>query len=428
VDPEAAWDAFLFATGDQPDSDHGVWVRAGGAPMLGEVIGAAQPTTAQGKQAITGVSSERADEIMAYLSLLYGTDAQLLFEANQLAGNVVTVADVPDWKIPFSGEPASMLAQARDGDYYRLVIDNGQNLTPLQMTQELMKQLLASLEDRKVRDKIVSLDPLFLDPATTGKTPNGTGLLTQLNGPNLNGPNGMGWPVLDLDKMGRLNPGKYIPITDPKIARAIGLMYGAAIVAEQGGAVVLVVGIPGPEDLIGAVAINAMISKAAQLGLKMARDASGKAWNLIRGDGGKVANEAVEQVLEAGRKAWKSSNTGNTGTNAELLRKNMGDVFKAGDHAHHIIPGLSKYSDDARKLLDRYHIDINDAINGIPLLPDEHLKRGLHTEPAQKEVTRRIDAAIKGITDWGKARDAIQKEIETIGKEIASGNFRFPPS
>lgn len=36
--------------------------------------------------------------------------------------------------------------------------------------------------------------------------------------------------------------------------------------------------------------------------------------------------------------------------------------------------------------------------------------------------------AIKGITDWGKARDAIQKELETIAKEIASRNFRFPPS
>ena len=385
VDSEAAWEAFLYATGDRPDSDYVEWVRTEGIPASEGDDVDGQPLASPVKSAITGVSSGRADEIMTYLYLLYGKDAKLLFEANQLAGNVVVVADVPDWKIPFSGEPASMLVRASDGDYYRLVIDNGQNLTPLQMTQELMKQLLASLQDSKVRDKIVSLDPLFLDPATFGQKPNEAGALTELNGPNLNGPNGMGWGVLDLDKLSKLNPGKMIPITDPRIARAIGLMYVAAIFAEQGGYVVLVVGIPGPEDLIGAVALKAMQSKAAQLGLKMVRDASGKAWNLIRGDGKKVMADAVEQILEAGRKAWNSTNIGTTKGNAELLRKSMGNVFKAGDHAHHIIPGLNKYSEEARKLLDRYHIDINDAINGVALLPDEHFKRGLHTEAAQKK-------------------------------------------
>lgn len=112
----------------------------------------------------------------------------------------------------------------------------------------------------------------------------------------------------------------------------------------------------------------------------------------------------------------------------ESSEKNLGGKLNAGDHAHHIVAGKLGSAEEARKLFDRCHIDINAATNGIYLSPDEHLKRGLHTKAAQEEVTRRIALAIKGITDWGKARQKILEQLELIAKEIASGDFRFPPS
>ena len=126
-------------------------------------------------------------------------------------------------------------------------------------------------------------------------------------------------------------------------------------------------------------------------------------------------------------KAWKSSNLGDTSKNAALLRRNLGHAISAGEDAHHIVPSTHARAAASRKLLDKYQIDINDAVNGIGLKPSgpkpAHHGNGLHSYDAIDTVTKRLNDAVEGASDWASGRKALLDEVASIKGEIAGGQF-----
>jgi hypothetical protein len=105
----------------------------------------------------------------------------------------------------------------------------------------------------------------------------------------------------------------------------------------------------------------------------------------------------------------------------------MGDELKPGQDAHHIVQSTHRRSDAARKLFDKYQIDINDAVNGVGLKPTDkkpaHHGHGLNSYDAIRRVTERLETAVAGIDDWATARAALLDELKAIKKEIANGKF-----
>ena len=91
----------------------------------------------------------------------------------------------------------------------------------------------------------------------------------------------------------------------------------------------------------------------------------------------------------------------------------MGDAIKPGQDAHHIVPGGIARAERARKLLNKYQIDINDAVNGVGLDPSGHHGQGLHSNDSIDAVFRTLQKAIEGVDDWAAGRDNL---LETLGK------------
>ena len=121
-----------------------------------------------------------------------------------------------------------------------------------------------------------------------------------------------------------------------------------------------------------------------------------------------------------------SSQTGNTSRNSGLLRQSMGLQTGAGKDAHHIVASTHARATEAREILDKYHIDINSAENGVALRPTgprpAHHGNGLHSEAAIDAVTQRLRDATRGL-DFDTGRRAALSEIEAIRQEILSGSF-----
>jgi hypothetical protein len=136
--------------------------------------------------------------------------------------------------------------------------------------------------------------------------------------------------------------------------------------------------------------------------------------------------------VEEARKAtdeWKSTQTGDTSKNAKILRKSMEKdhtVFAPGEEPHHIVQGTDPRAADARALLDKYHIDLNGAENGIKLTRRIHQTSGLQRGKAIRDVTDRLRKAAEGAKSWEAGRDAIMKELGRIRRDINAGNFPCP--
>ncbi|XZE21304.1 AHH domain-containing protein [Pirellulaceae bacterium SH449] len=126
-------------------------------------------------------------------------------------------------------------------------------------------------------------------------------------------------------------------------------------------------------------------------------------------------------------KGWQSSIAWDTARNSTLLRKNMGDAVKAGEGAHHIVQSTHARAAASRKLLDKYQIDINDAVNGVGLKPSgpkpAHHGHGLHSHSGIDQVNRRLEDAVRGAPDWATGRQRILDELSKLKAEIAGGTF-----
>ncbi len=105
----------------------------------------------------------------------------------------------------------------------------------------------------------------------------------------------------------------------------------------------------------------------------------------------------------------------------------MGSAVKPGEDAHHIVASTHERAAEARAILDKYHIDINDAANGVGLKSTgdrpAHHGNGLHSHDGIDKVGDRIKAAINGIDDWATARQAVLDELSRIRSAILNTTF-----
>jgi hypothetical protein len=136
----------------------------------------------------------------------------------------------------------------------------------------------------------------------------------------------------------------------------------------------------------------------------------------------------VEEAKKAADK-WKSSQTWDTSKNAKILRKSMERdhvVFGAGEEPHHLVQSTDPRAAAARALLDKYHIDLNGAENGIKLTRNIHQTSGLQRQKAIEDLTDRLRKAAKDAKSWEAGRDAVMKEMGRIRRDINAGRLSCP--
>ncbi|MER7485675.1 DUF6531 domain-containing protein [Streptomyces sp. NPDC126497] len=112
--------------------------------------------------------------------------------------------------------------------------------------------------------------------------------------------------------------------------------------------------------------------------------------------------------------------------NAELLAKNLAREGRAkgpGQAAAHLVPSGMKRNKaaDTRALLERYGVDVNDAVNGIPL---GHPRP--HNFTHRKKFLLRLNAQLTDLTEtmteagYGARaiRSALRRELRSIGQQV----------
>lgn len=62
-------------------------------------------------------------------------------------------------------------------------------------------------------------------------------------------------------------------------------------------------------------------------------------------------------------------------------------TFAPDEQAHHIVPSTHPRAQQARDILDRFGVDINNANNGVPLSLDIHYRSRLHSFDGIDRVT-----------------------------------------
>jgi hypothetical protein len=81
--------------------------------------------------------------------------------------------------------------------------------------------------------------------------------------------------------------------------------------------------------------------------------------------------------------------------------------------AHHIVAGNAAKAEEARRILTKFGIDINDVANGAFLEAGYHSE--LHTNKYYEEVNRRL----RGINSKEKTLEV----LEQISEELIDGSF-----
>jgi hypothetical protein len=121
---------------------------------------------------------------------------------------------------------------------------------------------------------------------------------------------------------------------------------------------------------------------------------------------------------------YASTQTWDTGRNAEILRTNMeeleelGTTFGPGDNAHHIVASTHPDAQRARAILDQFGIDVNSAANGVRLRPEQHRGRGLHSLLGIARVTDILENAA-----LSNDRDEVIAALRSVADDILSGQF-----
>ena len=148
------------------------------------------------------------------------------------------------------------------------------------------------------------------------------------------------------------------------------------------------------------------------------------------GDVGKKSDELAEIVGESITKHLDESNEIANGAQAisnassKVLRKNMINAgIKIPDYphaAHHIVAGTSKKAEEARKILEKFDIDINDAANGVFLPTEKNISEAmyhpsLHTNKYYDEVNQMLREA--------ETRDDVLDILELISQKLLDGTF-----
>lgn len=118
--------------------------------------------------------------------------------------------------------------------------------------------------------------------------------------------------------------------------------------------------------------------------------------------------------LEDLRSALLSSRA--TSQHAKELRSSMvkaNQVAKAGDHAHHIIPSTHPLAKEAREILKKFKIGINNSNNGV--FVNDAIHSTLHSHAYIQKVTSLLRGA--------KSKKAAIQALESIKNDVISGKF-----
>jgi hypothetical protein len=156
-----------------------------------------------------------------------------------------------------------------------------------------------------------------------------------------------------------------------------------------------------------------------------------QAWERSTTDGSsddRLLTMGVEEAKKAADE-WKSTQTWNTGKNARILRKSMERdhvVFGPGEEPHHMVQSTDPEAAAAHALMDKYHIDINSAENGIKLTRQVHQSSGLQKKKAIRDFTARLRRAEKGGKSWNARRWRILEEFGRTRRDIRAGRFPCP--
>jgi hypothetical protein len=115
-------------------------------------------------------------------------------------------------------------------------------------------------------------------------------------------------------------------------------------------------------------------------------------------------------------------------SDAEVLAANLTKTVgprPVGHEAHHIIMKKAEGAEEAREILDKAGIGINDAENGIwlpkdssvanPLTTDIHSK--MHTDIAIEEITSRLREGAKD------GPEGVRRALQEIRKSIAEDRY-----
>ena len=88
-------------------------------------------------------------------------------------------------------------------------------------------------------------------------------------------------------------------------------------------------------------------------------------------------------------------------------------VRQVGQHAHHIVAHGARQASKARRILNRFKIDVHGADNGVYLNQSVH--RGLHTNAYYARVEQLLRAA--------STREEAIAVLSYIGSELQKGTF-----
>ena len=125
-------------------------------------------------------------------------------------------------------------------------------------------------------------------------------------------------------------------------------------------------------------------------------------------DAAKLVLRYADDVAEI---IFKGGNSRKLGNN---IVKALGLSCKpAGTAAHHIVAGGSKFAKDARKILAKFHIDINDAANGVFLDTAKHA--GLHTKEYYLKVQNLLETC--------KSKEDVLNTLKYIAQKLTEGAF-----
>lgn len=136
-----------------------------------------------------------------------------------------------------------------------------------------------------------------------------------------------------------------------------------------------------------------------------------------RTDKVKDAGKYVDDVVEGGLDALSTPSS-------KVLRQNLIDAgVEVPDYpnaAHHIVAGSSTKAAEARAILQKYGVDINDAANGTFLPTVKDVAEGayhpsLHTNAYYDKVNKLLSEAT--------CKEDVLDILEFIGDELSSGTF-----
>ena len=199
-------------------------------------------------------------------------------------------------------------------------------------------------------------------------------------------------------------------------------------------------------DFEGVLSLGATIpfagdsAQIGRLGAKYGDDVVDAVGGLIKNSNhtadevAKGADEAFDSILTADRvgdldDGFLPGEVADSGVLRTALKKAGIQPPKYANAAHHIVAGADARAAESRKLLEKYHIGINSASNGVflpykdaGLLASYH--PSVHTDYYYRDVQERLMKAEKRGKNFNDKKDSIIAELRRIRYDLESGKYK----